>query len=83
MAEKQPKYKTWKFTKLEDLLNVDEWFVEKVLYFLGYAIRKCRLQKRTLISMTFFEQGQRIQLVTRDNETGEMFTEPKDENPLD
>lgn len=83
MTEETPKFQSWEITKLEDVQHVPQHFIEKVLYFLNNAIRKCYAQKRALITMTFHEKGQRVSYTMKDLETDALIFEPKiEEDPL-
>lgn len=71
-----PVFKVWKIERLEDIATVDEWQMDKLVHFLGWAIRKCRIQKRALVSLTYHEKGS-IELVSREVATGEIFYDPQ------
>ena len=80
----KPRFQTWTITKLEDVQNVPQHFIEKVLHFLNHAVRKCYVQTPALVTMRFHEHGQRISYVMRDLETGAEIREPKEEiDPLE
>lgn len=80
-ANPTPKFKRWRIERLADIAQIaktDPWQMDKALYFLNHAIRKCRIMNRTLLAMTYHEQG-RIKLEMMDNVTGEHILEPKEE----
>lgn len=55
--EPAPVFKQWKIHKLEDLFAVDKDMLDKIFYYLQYAIRKARMEKKMLIHFIFSEQG--------------------------
>lgn len=80
-ANPTPKFKQWRIEKLADIAEIaktDPWQMDKALYFLNHAIRKCRILNRTLVAMTYHEQG-RIKLEMLCNVTGEEYIEPKED----
>lgn len=79
-ASDAPIFREWRLERLADIATVAPDQTDKMLYFLTHAIRKCRIQNRTLLSMTYHEQG-RIKLEMRDNETGELIREPREASP--
>ena len=52
-----PVFKQWRIEKLEDIAAVDPVHIEKVVYFLSTAIRRCVLNNQKLVSMTYHEKG--------------------------
>lgn len=71
----EPKFLEWHIRELKDIATVPDWYQDKVMYYLSWALRKARVQKRQLVSFTFPERGI-LELEMVDLSTGETIFEP-------